>query len=134
MRLAGVAVLWFIAVVGFSQANTQVKGAAIAWESQTHDFGDIVQGEKVEHTFTLLNEGTEPLVITNVQVTCGCTTPKGWPRDPIAPGQKAEITVAFNSAGKFGRQNKVVTIVSNAASGSNQITFSANVLEKKGAN
>lgn len=107
------------------------SGAVIAWENQTFDFGDIYQGDKVEHTFTLINQGTEPLVITNVQVTCGCTTPKGWPRDPIAPGEKAEITVAFNSAGKFGRQNKVVTLVSNSVSGSNQITFSANVLEKK---
>lgn len=110
------------------------KGAVIAWESQTFDFGDIHQGEKVEHTFTLINQGSEPLVITNVQVTCGCTVPKGWPRDPIAPGEKATILVAFNSAGKFGRQNKVVTIVSNSVSGSNQITFSANVLEKKTSN
>ncbi|MBL7852168.1 MAG: DUF1573 domain-containing protein [Cyclobacteriaceae bacterium] len=106
-------------------------GAVITWERPTHDFGDVVQGEKVEHTFKFTNTGTEPLVITNVQVTCGCTTPKGWERDPIAPGASSEITLGFNSAGKYGRQKKVVTIVSNAVNTEGaQIVFFANVLEK----
>lgn len=126
---------FLLMVAGRAQGITEeIKGAVIGWEKQTFDFGDIYQGEKVEHTFMLINQGSEPLVITNVQVTCGCTTPKGWPRDPIAPGEKAEILISFNSTGKFGRQNKVVTIVSNSVSGSNQITFSANVLEKKTSN
>jgi hypothetical protein len=47
------------------------------------------------------------------------------------PGGKGEIEVQFNSSGKFGRQNKVVTMVSNATLGNSQITFSANILEKK---
>lgn len=112
----------------------QTPGPAIAWDKNTHDFGDITQGEKVEHTFKFTNTGTEPLVITNVEVTCGCTTPKGWPRDPINPGGKGEITVQFDSAHKIGRQNKVATIISNATAGNSQITFSVNVLEKKKAN
>ena len=92
----------------------------------------MYQGDKVEEVFKFTNTGNEPLIITNVQVTCGCTTPKGWPRDPIAPGGKGELTIAFASAGKMGRQNKVVTIVSNAANADGaQISFTANVLEKK---
>ncbi len=109
-----------------------LSGPMITWEYATFDFGDIVQGERVEHTFKFTNTGNAPLVITNVQVTCGCTTPKGWARDPIPPGGESEITLAFNSAGKFGRQRKVVTIVSNASNseGDNQIIFVANVLSK----
>src|SRR5687767_5599836 len=91
---------------GFAQQTTAQNGPVITFEKKTHDFGDIVQGDKVEETFKFTNTGTEPLIITNVQVTCGCTTPKGWPRDPIMPGGKAEITIAFNSAGKMGKQNK----------------------------
>ncbi|MBL7864839.1 MAG: DUF1573 domain-containing protein [Cyclobacteriaceae bacterium] len=110
----------------------QQAGAVISWEKATHDFGDIVQGEKVEHTFKFKNAGTEPLIITNVQVTCGCTTPKGWTRDPILPGESSEITIGFNSAGKYSRQEKVITVVSNAVNPEGaQIVFSANVLEKK---
>jgi hypothetical protein len=124
----------FIAFQSFAQeaGTNKVNGAVITFEKKTHDFGDIYQGDKVEETFKFANTGTEPLLITNVQVTCGCTTPKGWPRDPIMPGGKGEITIAFNSAGKNGRQNKVVTIVSNAVNTDGaQISFSTNVLDKK---
>ncbi len=122
--------LLLLAAPGYVLA--QSTGPMITWGKSTHDFGDVVQGEKVEHTFKFRNTGDEPLVITNVQVTCGCTTPKGWARDPILPGQSSEITVGFNSAGKYGKQEKVVTMVSNARnSDGTQILFSANVLEKK---
>ncbi|MEJ7644488.1 MAG: DUF1573 domain-containing protein [Chryseolinea sp.] len=117
----------------FAQATTaRATGPVITFEKKVHDFGDIVQGDKVEETFKFTNTGNEPLIITNVQVTCGCTTPKGWPRDPIAAGGTGELIIAFASAGKSGRQNKVVTIVSNAANADGAlISFTANVLEKK---
>lgn len=122
-----------LAAEGFAQATTaKASGPVITFEKKVHDFGDLYQGDKVEEVFKFTNTGNEPLIITNVQVTCGCTTPKGWPRDPIAAGGKGEITIAFNSAGKSGRQNKVVTIVSNASNADGaQISFTANVLEKK---
>ena len=129
--------LFLILVLGFAtnifaQDQAAQKGPVITFEKKTHDFGDIVQGDKVEETFKFANTGTEPLIITNVQVTCGCTTPKGWPRDPIMPGGKGELTIAFNSAGKMGKQNKVVTVVSNAAnSDGTQISFTTNILAKK---
>ena len=113
-------------------AQTAVQeGPVITFEKKSHDFGDIIQGDKVEYIFSFSNTGTEPLVITNVEVTCGCTTPKGWPRDPIPPGGKGELTVAFSSSGKIGRQNKPVIVISNAVNpDGNRITFSANILER----
>ncbi len=132
MKLFIFSVLFSMCVPNSSlKAQSTPAGAEISWDKNTHDFGDIIQGEKVEKTFKFRNIGTEPLIITNVQVTCGCTTPKGWTRDPINPNESSEITVLFDSTNKMGRQNKVVTIVSNAISGNNQITFSVNVLEKK---
>lgn len=107
-------------------------GAIITFDEKTYDFGDIMQGDKVEHTFYFTNTGNEPLIITNVQVSCGCTVPKGWPRDPIPPSGKGELTVSFNSAGKSGRQNKPVTIISNAVNPEGtQITFTTNVLPRE---
>jgi hypothetical protein len=128
--------LFFVlAVLVASGAQAQTLGPVIAWEKSAHDFGDVVQGDKVEFTFKFKNTGNEALIITNVQVTCGCTTPKGWARDPIPPGQSGEITIAFNSMGKYGKQNKVVTIVSNAVNSEGaQISFTANVLDKKAPN
>jgi hypothetical protein len=131
MKLLAITTFFLTATFSMANAQTVTTGAAITWEKNTHDFGEITEGEKVEHTFKFTNTGTEPLVITNVQVTCGCTTPKGWPRDPIASGKKAELIVQFNSTGKIGRQNKVVTVISNATGGNSQITFTATVLGKK---
>jgi hypothetical protein len=121
--------MWLLATAALAQEPS--NGPVITWEKLSHDFGDIVQGEKIEHTFKFTNTGTSALVITNVEVTCGCTVPKGWPRDPIMPGDKGEITVAFNSSGKVGRQNKVITITSNSIGTTNQVMIVANVLDKK---
>ena len=133
--------LFLLAVLSFAvptiaqevnAAEKKVDGPVLTWEKKTHDFGDIYQGDKVEHTFYFTNTGNEPLLITNVQVTCGCTTPKGWPRDPVAPGAKGELTVAFNSAGKSGKQDKTVTITSNASNNDGSvIRFTTNILDKK---
>jgi Protein of unknown function (DUF1573) len=123
-----------VSYFSISQNTTSITGAVITWEKATHDFGEIFQGDKVEHTFRFSNTGNKDLVITNVEVTCGCTTPKGWPRDPIAPGESGELTVSFNSAGKNGKQNKVITITSNSVGTFNQVMFSATVIERKDIN
>lgn len=111
-------------------AETTKNGPVMTFEEESHDFGDITQGDKVKHIFTFENTGNEPLIISNVQVTCGCTAPE-WPRDPVAPGEEGSITVVFNSAGKMGRQNKVITIVSNAVNPRNRVTIVTNVLPKE---
>lgn len=125
-----VSILIFSAGLAQDQSMAAPNGPKIEWENANFDFGDLSQGEKVENTFKFKNTGNAPLIITNVEVTCGCTTPKGWPRDPIPPGGNGELTVAFNSAGKYGRQNKVVKVISNAITPGNQIVFTANVLTK----
>lgn len=120
----------FISLASIAQEGVtleQVSGPYITFQEETHDFGDITQGEKVMHTFAFENTGNQPLIITNVQVTCGCTA-TNWPRDPIAPGSSSELTVQFNSAGKLGRQNKVVTVVSNAGNTMAKVTITGNVL------
>ncbi len=109
---------------------TKVNGPILAFEKNSHDFGDIFQGDKVDQIFKFTNTGNEPLIITNIQVTCGCTAPE-WPRNPIPPGGKGEIKIGFNSAGKIGRQNKTVTVISNAANDENTISFVTNILDKK---
>lgn len=118
-----------------SEKTDQPPGAHLSWEKSNYDFGDIPQGERVEYTFRFFNSGTEPLMITNVTTQCGCTAPKGWPRDPIAPGSRGEITLVFDSTGKFGRVNKVATVMSNAVNKDGvQVLLSGNITEKKTGN
>lgn len=133
MKTFLVAILGLFMVFGVNAQETtteEASGPAMSFEKDKHDFGDINQGDKVEHVFEFENTGNEPLIITNVQTTCGCTAPE-WPRDPVAPGQTGKIKVVFNSAGKLGRQNKVITIVSNAKNPMNRVSIVTNVLPKK---
>lgn len=117
-------------VVAQEEKKEDKPGPRITFEEDSHDFGEITQGDQVEHTFVFENTGTEPLILTNVNTTCGCTVPK-WPRQPIPPGQKAEIQVKFNSTGKMGKTTKVVKIISNAVDPITQVTITTNILPKK---
>lgn len=111
------------------QAQAQDASAVITFKQNSIDFGDIVQGKTVEHTFVLTNSGKQPLIISNVAATCGCTVPS-WPKEPVAPGKSAEIKVSFNSTGKVGKQNSVVRIYSNASEPIEKVSLISNVLTK----
>ncbi|NQZ75773.1 MAG: DUF1573 domain-containing protein [Ekhidna sp.] len=104
-----------------------MTGAKIVFSESSFDFGEITQGDRVEHIFEFENAGTEPLVLSDVRTTCGCTAPQ-WPKEPIAPGAKSKIKVVFNSAGKMGMQNKVITVMSNAVNNPERVKIVTNVM------
>ena len=122
----------FVVFCAFAQEEqtAMAEGPAITFEETSFDFGDIFQDDKVEHVFAFENTGTAPLIITNVQTTCGCTASE-WPKEPVMPGELANIKVNFDSKGKYGRQNKVISIISNSVSPINQVKITTNVLPKK---
>jgi hypothetical protein len=78
-----------------------------------YDFGLIKQGEKATHNYKIRNIGNSDLLITSAKGSCGCTVPE-WPREPIKPGNEANIKVTFDSKGKTGKQNKRITLMTNA--------------------
>lgn len=86
-----------------------------------YNFGEIPEGPQVTHEFKFTNTGKEPLILSNVKASCGCTTPS-WPKDPILPGKDAAIVVTYNTQGRPGNFTKSVTITSNAEN-SNQMIF-----------
>jgi len=105
----------FIAVFAFNKATAQevASGAKIDFSKETHDYGDIKYGADGTCTFEFKNTGTAPLIISNAKGSCGCTVPE-WPKEPINPGQKAEIKVKYDTK-RPGPINKSVTITSNAS-------------------
>ena len=78
-----------------------------------HDFGKIPQGRPAVYTFEIVNTGTVPLRLDNVQASCGCTTPV-WSRDAIEPGATAKINVGYNAYSE-GTFTKTVTIIYNTS-------------------
>lgn len=104
---------------------------AFKFSESKHDFGDVIQGDVVEHYFEFSNVGNLPLVISNIITTCGCTAPT-WPKEPVKPGEKGKIKIVFNSSGKIGKQNKVVTIISNTRDQKERLFIVANIIPKSG--
>lgn len=94
--------------------------------SPEHDFGMIKPGETVSHVFEFRNTGKAPLIIENASASCGCTVPE-YPRQPIAPGESGRIKVSFDSQGKFGMQNKQVTISANTQPNITTLTIKGNI-------
>ncbi len=90
----------------------------LEFKETAYDFGTIPQGKPVYYTFELVNKGTAPLKIDNVQTTCGCTTPE-WSKEQIAAGGKTGIKVGYNAASE-GPFEKYITVQYNG-SGTKQI-------------
>ncbi len=86
--------------------------AVMSFETENYNFGKIAHGEKVSYSYKVKNVGKSPLIILNATATCGCTVPE-IPEKPIKPGEEGEIKVVFDSQGKSGMQDKVITITSN---------------------
>ena len=85
---------------------------AFTFKKEEHDFGILIDGEKVSYSFSFTNSGNAPLIISNAKGSCGCTVPN-YPKEPIAPGATASIDVTFDSKGRTGKQSKAVTITAN---------------------
>jgi hypothetical protein len=106
--------------------EVQLDVAVFAWDNTTHDFGKIKQGTPVTHEFKFTNTGKTPLVITNVQASCGCTTPD-WSKEPVMPGAQGFIKATYNAA-STGGFNKTVTVTANIETGFIQLTIKGEVL------
>ncbi len=104
------------------------KFPVMEFDKKEHDFGTINQGDKVVYTFNFKNTGEADLIISNAVGSCGCTVPE-YPKQPIAPGEKAAIKVSFNPKGKNGMQNKTVTLTTNTAKGMEMLTVKANIVK-----
>lgn len=110
--------------IGCSQTNPQAAQTTpstdfIKFETVTHDFGTIKNNGNGTFDFVFTNTGKEPLLLKNVQSSCGCTTPE-WPKEPIAPEAKGTIKVKYNTA-NVGPFTKTITVYSNGSA--NPITL-----------
>ncbi len=125
-KLMFIAAIMVVAFSGKSQ-NAQIKEqlAAFEWVSTSHDFGKIKQGVPATHEFKFTNTGKTPLIITNVQASCGCTSP-GWTRDAVPPGGEGYVKATFNAA-NAGVFNKTVTVTANIEAGFVTLSFKGEV-------
>lgn len=102
-----------VGFIGFTAM--QDNKAEFKFVEETHDFGKIPQGKPVSFTFKYTNTGNEPLIISDIASSCGCTVPEVLPKagTPIKKGESGSITITYNAA-VAAPFNKSVTITSNS--------------------
>lgn len=118
-------------MMGFNTMAQEVggNGPVITIDKEVHDYGNVEQGGNGECTFTVTNTGNEPLILQMCKGSCGCTVPT-CPKEPIAPGASATITVKYDT-NRVGPINKTVTITSNAVNEpSKMIRIKGNIVAK----
>lgn len=96
-------------VTFFAQVGAKIE---FLNKENTIDYGTVsAESDNGIRTFEFRNTGDAPLIITNVQSTCGCTVPTK-PTEPILPGMTGKIDVKYNM--KLGPIRKTITVESNA--------------------
>ncbi|MCF8373076.1 MAG: DUF1573 domain-containing protein [Bacteroidales bacterium] len=120
----------FIVPLGYSQVNQEETPASsdaveITFEKTIHDFGKIPYRGNGECEFVFKNTGKDPLVLTNVKTSCGCTVPT-WPREPIEKKKDGTIKIKYDTK-RQGAFTKTITVFSNASNSPVQLTIRGDV-------
>ncbi|MBS7563712.1 DUF1573 domain-containing protein [Mucilaginibacter sp. Bleaf8] len=88
------------------------KKAEFKFSEEKHDFGKIAQGKPVTTMFEYTNVGEEPLILTDVRPTCGCTI-ADYTKTPVKNGAKGTIKITYSAAAP-GAFSKAIVVTSNS--------------------
>ena len=103
---------------------------AFEFNETLHDFGTVIEGEKVTYSFKFKNIGGKDLLISNVSASCGCTATK-YTKGTVAPGGEGVITITFDSRRRVGFQNKTLTVLANTQPNKVVLRIKAKVISPK---
>ncbi len=114
--LMAASLFFFAAINAQAPAQPEVKpqqevkdiAKTLSFKNDNYDFGKIPQGKPVEFELEVKNISGEEVKVENVQVSCGCTTPK-WQAGPYKAGETFKIGLGFNAAAA-GVFTKTVTV------------------------
>ncbi len=111
-----------------NEKNNNPNAPKIEFEKLVHDYGTINQYGDGNCEFPFTNTGKEPLVLSNVRSSCGCTVPD-WPRKPILPGKTEVIKVKY-ATNRLGKINKSITVQSNGVNNPVVLRIAGNIIPK----
>ena len=78
----------FLTICLLALAGAAHAQGVMQFTTDNHDFGNVPEGTMATHEFEFKNTGNQPIIIANVQASCGCTTPD-WTKTPVLPGKSA---------------------------------------------
>jgi len=125
---AAVIGLTFAARTASAQDNEK---AEFKFNEEKHDFGKIPQGTPVTTVFEYTNIGKEPLILSDVKPTCGCTI-ADFTKTPVKNGEKGMIKITYNAAAVMPF-NKTIVVTSNAKTPTKYLNIVGEVVAGKPA-
>ncbi len=111
--------------------STNKNAPVITFTELTHDYGTVVKEGDGTCQFTFKNTGKEPLILSNVRASCGCTVPD-WSKEPVAKGKTGTINVKYNTV-IVGNFQKSITVYSNSSNNPIVLTIKGVVTEAAAA-
>ena len=120
-------ILGFAFTASTAAAQDDTK-AEFKFNEEKHDFGKIPQGTPVTTEFSFTNIGKEPLILTEVRPTCGCTI-ADYTKTPVAPGATGIIKITYNAA-VAAPFNKTIVVTSNAKTPQKYLNIVGEVVAK----
>ncbi|MFR9166981.1 MAG: DUF1573 domain-containing protein [Dysgonomonas sp.] len=131
MKKLSFLLMFTILSFGYIMAQDKKDAPKAEFETTVHDFGKIAEEiGQVTCTFTFTNTGKTPLIINSVNASCGCTTPS-YTSDPVLPGKKGEIKVAYSATGRVGTFEKGIRVMTNVPDEVYRLTIKGEVLPRK---
>jgi hypothetical protein len=115
----------------FTASAQDDQKAEFKFNEEKHDFGKIPQGTPVTTVFEFTNVGTQPLILTEVRPTCGCTI-ADYTKTPVLKGAKGTIKITYNAA-VASAFNKTIVVTSNAKTPTKYLNIVGEVVAKAAA-
>ncbi|MCC7029889.1 MAG: DUF1573 domain-containing protein [Chitinophagaceae bacterium] len=101
----------------------------LVFKDTIHDFGVLTEGEVVQYEFTFTNQGKRDIIINEAKASCGCTV-ADYPGRPFKQGESDKIKVSFDSKGKPGMNEKIVSVITNGNPSVYNLLIQAQVVQK----
>jgi hypothetical protein len=131
MRKIGLMICLVALTAAGCKSNTEVEvGFKTTMKvDAVYNAGKVAVGEVISAKFDVENTGDEPLILSDVKGTCGCTV-ADWSKDPIAPGEKGFVKARVNTSGfQTGPVTKSITMLSNTTPAQTTVVVKANIIK-----
>jgi hypothetical protein len=114
--------LFLVSSEHFAQAKMEIP-------ETKKNFGFVKRGEIIRNEYEIINTGNAPLIISDIEISCSCTTAE-FSKEPILPGKKSKVVVIFNTTTVYGRQDRIVYVNSNDPKGPYKLRYKGTVSSK----
>jgi len=109
-----------------TKETSKTELTTASYSKEIVDFGELNEGEKVIHTFTIKNTGETPLIISRINNGCTCTKVM-YDKKPVKSGEELKMDIEFDSSTRYGKQYKNIYIYANVRGGVIKLRFTSNV-------